>query len=32
MDNPSLRAFCRSDPTERFNAFAIFETGVRAFE
>lgn len=32
ITTPSLRAFCLSDPTERFNAFAILETGVRAFE
>src|SRR5579859_1317435 len=29
---PSLRAFCRSEPSVRLVSFTIFATGVRAFE
>ena len=29
---PSLSAFCRSEPTDRFVNFATLATGVRAFE
>jgi hypothetical protein len=29
---PSASAFCRNDPSLRFICFAIFATGVRAFE
>jgi hypothetical protein len=29
---PRAKAFCRSEPSDRFIAFAIFFTGVLAFE